>query len=174
MTETKPKRRWFSFSLSTLFIAITLVCVWLAWDAAKTRQRLRMVCDQLVGNLLLSSHWKAFESGNFRSMIGKVSDELNPQIAYRTSFLMPNGTFKDGTAPNAFEKQRLTEWSKARVVAGAPIIQETEDLRPLAGAFTYYKVIRASSTNCMTCHSAITTPVAWGDIIAIAKIELEN
>ena len=27
MTETKPKRRWFRFSLRTLFVLVTIICI---------------------------------------------------------------------------------------------------------------------------------------------------
>jgi hypothetical protein len=27
-----PKRRWFQFSLRTLFVVVTVLCVWLAWN----------------------------------------------------------------------------------------------------------------------------------------------
>ena len=32
-------RRWFRFSLRTLFVVVTLVCIALGWDAAKVIQR---------------------------------------------------------------------------------------------------------------------------------------
>ena len=34
MTETKPKRRWFQFSLRTLFVLIALLSIPIAWAAS--------------------------------------------------------------------------------------------------------------------------------------------
>ena len=39
MTETKPKRRWFRFSLRTLLVTVTLLCVWLGWQARIVQER---------------------------------------------------------------------------------------------------------------------------------------
>jgi hypothetical protein len=40
MTETKPKRRWFRFSLRALLVFTTVLCVWLGFkvNAARPRQ----------------------------------------------------------------------------------------------------------------------------------------
>ena len=38
MTETKPKRRWFRFSLRTLFFVVMGVCAALAWVSLNIRQ----------------------------------------------------------------------------------------------------------------------------------------
>ncbi len=35
----KPRRRWFRFSLRTLFVLMTLLCVWLGWNVYQVRQR---------------------------------------------------------------------------------------------------------------------------------------
>ena len=43
MTETKPKRRWFRFSLRTLFVLVTLVGVWLGLEIQQIRQRANML-----------------------------------------------------------------------------------------------------------------------------------
>ena len=39
MTETKPKRRWFRFSLRTLFVLVTIACIWLGYSFNWIRQR---------------------------------------------------------------------------------------------------------------------------------------
>jgi len=36
---TTPKRRWFRFSLRSLFVLLTLVGLWLGWDVPIIRQR---------------------------------------------------------------------------------------------------------------------------------------
>jgi hypothetical protein len=34
-----PKRRWFRFSLRTLFVVVTVGCIWLAWNVNIVQQR---------------------------------------------------------------------------------------------------------------------------------------
>ncbi len=43
MTDAKPKRRWFRFSLRTLFLAITVFCLWFAWRANVVRERADLI-----------------------------------------------------------------------------------------------------------------------------------
>ena len=35
----KPKRRWFSFSLRTMFVLLTAICVWVGYEVNWIRQR---------------------------------------------------------------------------------------------------------------------------------------
>ena len=35
----KPRRSWFSFSLRSLLVVVTVVCCWLAWESSVVRQR---------------------------------------------------------------------------------------------------------------------------------------
>ena len=35
----KPRRRWFNFSLRTMFVVVTLMCGWLGWESSIVRQR---------------------------------------------------------------------------------------------------------------------------------------
>ena len=37
--EEKPKRRWLRFSVRTLLIAVTVLCVWLGWQVSIVRER---------------------------------------------------------------------------------------------------------------------------------------
>lgn len=39
----KSPRRWFSFSLRSLLLVMTVVCIWLAWESSVVRQRRRML-----------------------------------------------------------------------------------------------------------------------------------
>ncbi len=39
----QPRRRWFRFSLRTLFVVVTVFAVWLGWNARQVRQRERML-----------------------------------------------------------------------------------------------------------------------------------
>ena len=44
MTDAlKPKRRWLQFSLRTLFIVVTVFCVWLAITAKRAREQRQAV-----------------------------------------------------------------------------------------------------------------------------------
>jgi hypothetical protein len=43
---TAPNRRWFRFSLATMFVLVTVCCVllgWLAWNREKVRDRERLI-----------------------------------------------------------------------------------------------------------------------------------
>jgi hypothetical protein len=40
-----PRRRWFQFSITSLFVVTTLVAVWLAWELAYIRERQAWVRD---------------------------------------------------------------------------------------------------------------------------------
>ena len=40
--DSQPKRRWFSFSLRTMFVATTLVACWLGWQVKIVRDRKEM------------------------------------------------------------------------------------------------------------------------------------
>ena len=37
--EEMPKRRWLTFSVRTLLIAVTIFCVWLSWQVSIVRER---------------------------------------------------------------------------------------------------------------------------------------
>ena len=39
MIETKLKRRWFRFSLQTLFALVTLLAIWLGWQLSIVQER---------------------------------------------------------------------------------------------------------------------------------------
>ena len=43
MIETKPKRRWFRFSLRTFLVVITLFGGWLGWNFFEVRERDRYI-----------------------------------------------------------------------------------------------------------------------------------
>ena len=38
-SEQPTRRRWFRFSLRTLFVAVTVLCVWLGWNANTVQKR---------------------------------------------------------------------------------------------------------------------------------------
>jgi hypothetical protein len=47
--STSPRRRWFQFSLATMFVVVTAVAIWLGWELKFIRDRkatiARMVAD---------------------------------------------------------------------------------------------------------------------------------
>jgi hypothetical protein len=42
---TAPKRRWFSYSLRTLFALVTVFGVWLGWNLHQVRERGRVLAE---------------------------------------------------------------------------------------------------------------------------------
>ena len=53
---SKPRRRWFQFSLRTLFVLVTVLCVWLAVTVERVRrhgERFLDDCLPTAGTL----HW---------------------------------------------------------------------------------------------------------------------
>jgi hypothetical protein len=51
MTETKPKRGWFRFSLRTMFVLVTIIGVWLGFQVSTVYHRKRLLSrlDPAVG-----------------------------------------------------------------------------------------------------------------------------
>jgi hypothetical protein len=49
--DGKPKRRWLTFSIRTLLVAVTILCVWLGWQVHLVRERkeLRSLIEQRGG-----------------------------------------------------------------------------------------------------------------------------
>src|SRR5688572_181685 len=43
--EEKPKTRWLRFSLRTMFLVVTAVCCWLAWQLSVVRERRDLLND---------------------------------------------------------------------------------------------------------------------------------
>src|SRR6185295_19980991 len=44
-TPPSPRRRWFRFSLRTLLVVVTLLCVWLGWQIHAVRQRSAIIAE---------------------------------------------------------------------------------------------------------------------------------
>jgi hypothetical protein len=49
----KPRRRWFNFSLRTLFILVTVLCCWLGWEMSVVRSR-QAALSRIKGNMAFS------------------------------------------------------------------------------------------------------------------------
>jgi hypothetical protein len=69
MTETKPKRRWFKFSLRALLVLITLMCVWLASQVNSARRQKEAVTAILKVGGMVNYDWQygppAKPTGNY-------------------------------------------------------------------------------------------------------------
>jgi hypothetical protein len=61
MVETpKPRRRWFRFSLRTMLVLVTLVCVYLGWAGNWIWQRhefLRRFNPRIPNEMRIGHHW---------------------------------------------------------------------------------------------------------------------
>jgi len=89
----KSPRRWFSFSLRSLLLVMTLVCIWLAWESSIVRQRRRAV-TQLQANpafqVMTAQTWAAsFPAGNPPQPVATIpkvrlwlGDEAIQEIGY--------------------------------------------------------------------------------------------
>jgi hypothetical protein len=163
------------FGLSTLFVVVTLICMWLAWQFTEANKYRRRLYDEIIAHYLTQIHLAALseQSANWTSQF-----DLGGK--YQTSVLLPTGLFKDQTAAAAFEKQLLAQWPKTST--GATPTNEFAD-----HGSTHYRAIRAGAA-CVRCHSLTSSakvnvgtigvvvqpkPVNVGDLIAIIKVELQ-
>ena len=75
MTE-KFTRRWFSFSLRSLLIVMTLLCVWMAWEMSIVRQRARMLKQLQTSHafhITTAKNWaSAFPAGNSPVPVARI------------------------------------------------------------------------------------------------------
>ncbi len=57
-----PNHRWFRFSLRTLFVALTLACLWLGWNVNKVRNRKHLIkwADNHGVEFREFSRWRTF------------------------------------------------------------------------------------------------------------------
>src|SRR5262245_17735800 len=80
--DGKAKRRWLRFSVRTLLVAITILCVWLGWQVSIVRYRRTArekieasggnLLDGLGGNIVLRRDGHPLQSINWvRRMIGE-------------------------------------------------------------------------------------------------------
>src|SRR5262245_52434759 len=89
----KSPRRIFSFSLRSLLVVITLVCVWLAWESSVVRQRQRMLAQVRASHsfeVTTAKTWAAsFPTGNAPRPVAQIpvlrrwlGDEAVQEIGY--------------------------------------------------------------------------------------------
>ena len=58
--ESTVKRRWFSYSLRTMFVVLTVFCVWLGYQVNWIRQRTNFIAEQTAHYVQRGgdpSHW---------------------------------------------------------------------------------------------------------------------
>ncbi len=166
-----PTRNWFRFSLRTLLIAITVLCVWLAWRADRERERQRFLCSTVIDNALLSIHWQhvSEDLAAIRPAIAKFAQDLTERQTVRHTFLRPGDNSNLGVTLNDLEHTLLSDWSSS----GSSVFSEEFLVRKsfFDGSFTYYKAIRARKAMCVSCHQNAVSNI--GDLIAIVRIEIE-
>jgi hypothetical protein len=63
---TPPRRRWFQFSLATMFVVVTVLAVWLGWEVKLVRDRSDFLVWCHEGNVAagLERGWTAYPSRN--------------------------------------------------------------------------------------------------------------
>jgi hypothetical protein len=162
------------FSLRTFFVTITLLVIVFLWHFNSTRDKQRL-CDQAIATALSNIHWQMLgDNKTFQTFNTSLSNSFNQQSPCSTSFLLPSGSFSDGSPADTFEQGLLTDWSKPSSGSTPPTADTATRGKPF-GSFTYYKAIRAEHLNCITCHSnPASRPMKLGDIIAISKTIYSN
>jgi hypothetical protein len=63
MVNTNKKCRWFRFSLLSLFLFVTLICIWLGWGVSRLKERKAMIelvgsrhgCQIVIGSVVVGS-----------------------------------------------------------------------------------------------------------------------
>ena len=68
-----PKRRWFRFSLRTMFVVVTVVACWLGWNLHQVRQREKFLSLPRI---------ITFEGSMPSSGLGKSSFALTPGVPF--------------------------------------------------------------------------------------------
>jgi hypothetical protein len=157
-------QRFTRFGTRTLFLVMTLLCIWLAWRQHwDTRQTMILVCSQQADSALLSSHMQILaDLGSASRIADAMLANFDSQSGFNVSFIPPAGSSRNGVQADTFEQRLLSDWSSA---SGTDTLPETAQRgSPMAGTFVYYKAVRAQE-KCGICHRA--TP---GELLAIAKV----
>jgi hypothetical protein len=155
--------RFLRYSLRTLFVVVTVLCTWFAWE--NRRERLALY-QNVIDYALVKVHWVASETDpQKKELIGEMSRTLQTRSRLKYQFLRPNGSFADGSSGDQYEKSLLARFSDTKTDA-----RQTADRR-VGGRRIYYQAIRAKPS-CTNCHSNTTGgPSAPGDLVAIIKVE---
>jgi len=79
MTETKLKRRWFRFSLRTILVVITFLCIWLAVKFSAARRQHEAVKAILeVGGNVLYDYQRDTDGKFLHDTNGRIIEEPDP------------------------------------------------------------------------------------------------
>jgi hypothetical protein len=159
-------QRLLRYSLRTLFVVVTVLCVWFAWENRRNRLA---VYEDLVDYALVKVHWVAWESDpQGKELIGEMARTLQTRSRLGYRFLRPDGSFSDGSSGDQYEKSLLAQFANTKSAPHYP--RETADRR-VGGRYIYYEAIRAKAS-CTNCHSNATGgSSAPGDLVAIIKVE---
>ena len=85
----KHSRRWFQFSLGTMFLVVTVLALWLAWEPNIVRERqvaLTWIRDYQIGYLLLEEDWQTPEN---RTLIENLKTACPERVAPTTRLRVP-------------------------------------------------------------------------------------
>src|SRR5689334_14094047 len=98
----RSRRSWFSFSLRTMFVVVTVICCWLAWESNVVRQRksvLRELKTKPGIEVTTAAVWKAqyrrptspFEPPAQIPLVRRwLGDEAIQEIGYTAGFNEPS------------------------------------------------------------------------------------
>jgi hypothetical protein len=89
MNETKPKRRWFRFSLRTLLVAVTLLCIWLGWQARIVQER-KGLLELLTQSGGHAADMSALSGPVFKGTTLKINVGLGPGFKSKAVEIHPN------------------------------------------------------------------------------------
>lgn len=160
-------QRLFQYSLRTIFVLTTVLCVWLAW---RIRENRRAACDRLIDHALVNVHWLALEeNAEIRTAVSDISEAMAPDLHLRYRFLRVDGTFRDGSLADTYETDLLATFLAAKDNGK----KQTAERR-VGGRHVYYRAIRAKAS-CTKCHHRPNgNPSVEGDILAIVKVGSER
>lgn len=58
-----PRRRWFRFSLRTLFVLLTVFACWLGWNVHRSQERMRILRQLTLQRAIASINWQDGSKG---------------------------------------------------------------------------------------------------------------
>lgn len=175
-TSSKVKLRWYQFSLRSLLLIVTLLCVYFGWQVSQARLRQRTLADQLVDQILVQEHFHAIEANpQINTLVTSLTSDLTSDTPYTFGFLLADGTFKDGTTADEFEQQFVRDVSGSPPGKGNNTADTVERRLFGAGPFRYYRAVRAKKS-CLVCHRGLgsSPALAAGDLMAVVKIQLDD